>query len=132
MDGPVQSRTPAGDSPSPLAGLRPGVNVLVVYLAVRAHGTAPLGTHAGLLGADAELLFGFPPCLYPAAGALFPVHGNRTLCPYSETKGTLLCLPVVDLQDFDPEPVRQPLHGYRSPYQSYFIASSFHDSLPYS
>lgn len=52
---------------------------------------APLGTHAGLLGADAELLFGFPLCLYPAAGARPPCTGDRTLCPHSEAKGTLLC-----------------------------------------
>ena len=42
---------------------------------------APLGTHAGLLGADAELLFGFPLCLYPAAGARFPVHGEPDALP---------------------------------------------------
>ena len=52
---------------------------------------APLGTLAGLLRADAELLFGFPLCLYPAVGARLPVHGNRALCPYLETKSTLLC-----------------------------------------
>lgn len=46
---------------------------------------------APLLPADAELLFGFPPCLYPAAGARLPVHGDPDALPVLGGRSTL-CL----------------------------------------
>lgn len=55
----------------------------------------PLGTHAGLLGTGMRNYYSGFRCAYirlPEPGS--PCTGNRTLCPYLEAKGTLLCFKI--------------------------------------